>query len=131
MPTDIPLSGRLGREAVACDHALVVEAHERDHILDVGLGHDPASAEARPAREHRVVVDSPLLEERAPDLLRKAEMSDVLAVQVADLPPAYLERANSPRLPGAAATPGQEVTSSVIRSLALRAIVMTASSQCA
>ena len=77
---------------MACDHALVVEAHQRDHVLDVGLALDPAGAEARLAREDRVVVDSPLLEQGAPDLLRKAEVSGVIAVQVADLPPADLER---------------------------------------
>ena len=75
-----------------------------------------------------MVVDAALPEQGPPDLLRKAEVGDVVAVQVADLPTAYLER-ELPRLPGPAATPAQEVTSSVIRSLALCSIVMTASSQ--
>ena len=111
---------------MACDHALVVEAHECDHVLDVGPGLDPASAEAWPAREDRVVVDLSLLEEGAPDLLGKAEVGGVVAVQVADLSPAYLER-ELPRLPGPAATPGQEVTCSVIRSLARCRVDMTVS----
>ena len=57
----------------------------RDHVLDVGLGLDPAGAEARPAGEDRVVVDPPLLEQRGPDFLREAEVGDVVAVEVADL----------------------------------------------
>ena len=55
-------------------------------------------------------------------------MGGVVAVQVTDLPPAHLERELAPP-PGPAVTPGQEVTSSVIRSLALCRFVMTASSQ--
>ena len=84
---------------MACDHALVVEAQQRDYVLDVGLGLDPAGAEARPAREDRVVVDASLLEQGPPDLLGKAEVGDGVAVQVADLPPAYLERELPPRCP--------------------------------
>jgi hypothetical protein len=38
-----------------------------------------------------VVVDAPLLEQLGPDLLRKAEVEGVVAVQVADLAPADLE----------------------------------------
>ena len=76
---------------MAVDHAVVVEPHQRDHVVDVGVGLDRARAEARPAREDRVVVDASLREENVPDVLRKAEVRDAVAVEVADLPPAYLE----------------------------------------
>ena len=103
MPTAIRLGSCLARKAVAGDHTLVVEAHQRDHVADVGLALDPAGTEARPAGEDRVVVDPPLVEEGRPDLLGKAEVGDVIAVKVADLAPAYLERElSTPAWPGVA-----------------------------
>ena len=110
---------------MAGDDALVVEVHHRDHVFDVRLGLDAAGAEARPAREDRVIVDPPLVEQGAPDLPGKAEMGDAVSVQVADLPAAQLER-ELPRFPYPAVTPGQEVTSWVICSLGLCSIVMAA-----
>jgi hypothetical protein len=65
---------------------------QRDHILDVGLGLDPSGAEARPAREDRVVVDPAGLEEWMPGGFREAEVARAIAVQVADLTAADLER---------------------------------------
>jgi hypothetical protein len=79
-------------QAVLGDDALVVHAAQRDHILDVGLGLDPAGAEARPAREDRVVVDPAGLEEWMPGGFREAEVARAIAVQVADLTAADLER---------------------------------------
>jgi hypothetical protein len=64
-----------------------------------------------------VVADPLFPVQGRPGLLREEEVGGVIAVQVPDLPPAELE-ANSPRLPGPAVTPGQEVTTSVILSLA-------------
>jgi hypothetical protein len=84
--------GCFAREAVPFHHALVVEAHESDHVFDVFVGLDSAGTEARPAREDRVVVDAPALEQGVPDLLGKAEMGGVLPVQVTDLSSAHLER---------------------------------------
>jgi hypothetical protein len=57
---------------VPCDHALVVEAQERDHVVDVFVGLDDSSSEAWPAREDRVVVNAPILEQGVPDLLRES-----------------------------------------------------------
>jgi len=65
-----------------------------------------------------VIVDPSLVEELRPDLLRKAEVGGVVAVQVADLALTDGERElSTATVP--ARTPGQEVTSSVIRSPAL------------
>jgi hypothetical protein len=77
---------------VTGDHALVVEAHKLDHVEDVLLGLDPACAEARLARKDRVIFDPSLLEQSGPNVLWKAEVGDVVAVQVADLPSPDLER---------------------------------------
>jgi hypothetical protein len=57
-----------------------------------------------------------LVEERSPDVLGEPEVRDAFAVQVTDLASAYLEG----ELPSRARRrddPGQEPTSSVIRSL--------------
>jgi len=42
---------------VALDHPVVVAAEDLDHLVDVGLGLDPAGAEAGFAGEDRVEVD--------------------------------------------------------------------------
>jgi hypothetical protein len=67
--------------------------------------------------------DATLLPQLCPDLPRKSEVRGMVAVQVADLM-ALDPDPNSPRLPGPASTPGQEVTSSVICSLALCVVSM-------
>jgi hypothetical protein len=56
--------------------------------------------------------------QRLADVAREAEVSDAVAVEVADLVPADAE-GESPRSPGPATTPGRAATSSVIRSLAV------------
>ena len=71
MPTDVPLSGCLGRKAVAGDHALVVEAQQGDHVLDVGFGLDPAGAKPRPDREDRWPSIRPCSNREPQDLLGK------------------------------------------------------------
>ena len=58
-----------------------------------------------------------------PDLLREAEVGGVVAVQVTDLAAADRERELAPPA-GPPSTPGHEVTSSVIRSLAVWVSVM-------
>jgi hypothetical protein len=80
------------RQTVVCNHALVVDAHKRDHVFDVRLGLDPARAEAGLAGKDRVVADPVRLEERLPHCLREAEVGRAIAVQVADLATADLER---------------------------------------
>src|SRR5262245_16802229 len=74
------MHGCLAREAVPCDHTLVVEAHEGDNVDNVFVGPDASCTEARPAGEDRVVVDAPLVKQRVPDLLRETEVGDVVPV---------------------------------------------------
>ena len=69
-------------------------------------------------REYGVKVDPPLLPQLDPDLVRKAGVENLIAVEVADLPAADL-KANSPRSPGPASMRCQEVTSLVIARLLL------------
>jgi hypothetical protein len=102
---------------VALDHALVVEAHERDHVFDVVVGLDPPSSEAGAAGEHGVVVDASLLKQLSPDPFGKPKCAAWSPCRWPISREPTLN-ANSPRLPGPATTPGQEVTSSVIRLLA-------------
>jgi hypothetical protein len=111
-------SGGFGREAVAGDDAVVVEPDQLDHLGDVVVGLDPARRRSGLAREDRVVDYTSLGLQLGAELRPEAEVGGAVAVQVADLVTADLE-ANSPRMPGPASTPGQEVTSSVIRSLAV------------
>ena len=73
---------------MAGDHAVVVQAHQLDHVVDVVLVLDPPRRVARLAREDRVVVDAALLEQLRPDRLWEAAVEGVVAVQVAELPPA-------------------------------------------
>jgi hypothetical protein len=77
---------------VALDHAVVVEPHECDDVLDVLVGLDAPRPEAGASLEHGVVVDAPLLEQLSPDRLREPEVRSVVAVQVADLARTDLER---------------------------------------
>jgi hypothetical protein len=102
---------------VSVDNALVIEPHECDHVLDIVVGLDLPSSQAGAAWEHGVVIDAPLLEQVSPDRLWEPEMRRAVAVSMADLARPDREP-NSPRLPGAATTPGHELISSVIRSLA-------------
>jgi hypothetical protein len=81
---------------VARDDAVVVQPQHRDHVANVLLTVDPSGAEALPAGEHRVIVDAALLMELAPELLREAKVRSMVAVQVADLAAANLERKLTP-----------------------------------
>src|SRR6478672_12869419 len=64
---------------------VVVEPHQRDHVDDVGVVVDPACGHPLTPRKHRVVDDPAFIEQLAPYVLREAEMSCVIAVQMADL----------------------------------------------
>src|SRR4051812_27643799 len=72
--------------------AVVVQAHERDHVVDVRVALDPAGGGPDFPREDRVVDDAPLLVQLGPHALGEAEVGGAVAVQVADLAPADLER---------------------------------------
>ena len=109
---------------MARHHAVVVEPQQRDHVAHVGLDLDPARAVARLAGEDRVVVDPARRMKLGPDVLRKAEVRDVIAVQMA-ISRRPTVKPNSLRVPYPPCTPGQEVTSAVIRSLAVPGVVMT------
>ena len=74
-------------------------------------------------RVHRVRADAALLPQLCPDLPRKSEVGGMVAVQVADLM-ALDPKPELAATAGPASTPGQEVTSSVICSLALCVAVM-------
>jgi hypothetical protein len=75
-----------------------------------------------------VVADSSLLEEGAQTSLGKAKWAAWSPCRWPISRPPTLN-ANSPRRPGPAATPGQEVTCSVIRSLTRCRVDMTVSSR--
>jgi hypothetical protein len=77
---------------VTCDHAFVVDAHDRNDLVDVDLRLDSARAESCPAREDRVVIDPALVEQSRPDVCREAEMRGVVSVQMPDLSSGCLER---------------------------------------
>src|SRR5438046_1946258 len=79
------------RHAVTGDDAVVVEAHQRDHVTDVGFALDPARGRPLPVGEYGMVHQAPLVEQLRPELLREEEMRGVVAVQVADLAAADLE----------------------------------------
>src|SRR5436305_4449723 len=78
----------LGRSARCCSsrHSpVVVEAHELDHVADVGFTLDPASCWSDLPGEHRVLGDPPLIPQLGPDVLREREVGGPIAVQMADL----------------------------------------------
>ena len=70
-----------------------------------------------------MVVDPPGVVELVPDGLGEADVQHAVAVQVADLAAPDPE-AELPALARARLTPGQLVTSAVIRSLALMVVVV-------
>jgi hypothetical protein len=116
-----------GSAGGAGDSVVVVDPHQRDHVLDVGRALDPPRRRALPVGEDRVMSDPALSVQPRPGLLREEEVGRVVSMQVADLAPATLN-ANSPRRPGPASTPGQDVTSSIIRLLAVAVVVISISS---
>ena len=71
---------------------VVVDAHDRNDLVDVDLRLDSARAESCPAREDRVVIDPALVEQSRPDVCREAEMRGVVSVQMPDLSSGCLER---------------------------------------
>ncbi len=98
--------GAAGRRC-AGDHAIVVEPQQFDHLGHVVLGFNPAGCLPLLIREYGVKVDPPLLPQLDPDLVRKAGVENLIAVEVADLPVADLEgelaalsRARLDALPG-------------------------------
>ena len=82
----------LSRRSCGGPQAVVVESQQLDHIVDVGVALDPSCARSLCIGEHRVGHDSPLGHEPDPDLLGKAEVRGVVAVQMTDLPAIELER---------------------------------------
>jgi len=98
----------LGR-AVPRDHPLVVEAHELDHVSDVGLCLDPARRGPQTPGKDGMVDDSPFGFEPRGDVARKAEVGGVIAMQVSDLTPADLEsELPPPAWAGVDARPGRD-----------------------
>ena len=76
----------MGRQAVSRDHAVVVEAEDLDHVLDVALGLDPALA-ANPGLPGKTGWKStwPRIVKVMEERLGQAEMGGMVAVEVADL----------------------------------------------
>src|SRR5581483_7969527 len=87
----MPESCRSG-QAVTRDDPVVVEPHQRDHVLDVRVGLDPPRRRPLPPREDRVVRDPAGREELVPELLREHEVRRAVAVQMTDLAPAEPQR---------------------------------------
>jgi hypothetical protein len=77
---------------VALDDALVVEAHQRDHISNVRVVRDSPRGRSAPVWEHGVGLDAPLVFELGPLLLCEEVVRGVVTVEVPDLPVAELER---------------------------------------
>src|SRR3954469_24683363 len=71
--------------------SVVVDAHQRDHVVDVGLGLDAARRHLGGVRVDRVRADAALLAQLRADVAREAEVGGVVAVQVADLAAADAE----------------------------------------
>ena len=59
-------SRRSGFRSAGSGQAVVVEAHERDHVVDVRVAFDPAGGGPDLPGEHGVVDDASLLVELAP-----------------------------------------------------------------
>src|SRR5437870_11740146 len=81
----------LAGKTVSGHRAIVVEPEEGDHLANIGVVLDGAGRRPWRIGEHRVRNDSTLFSQLRPELLRKAEVSRPVAVQVADLPAAELE----------------------------------------
>ena len=109
------------RRAVARDHAVVVQAQQLDHVVDVRLGLDPARGRAGLAGEDRVVVDAALLVELAPNAFGKPKWATWSPCRWPISRPPTPE-GELAALAGAGLDAGPEVTSSVIRSLAVSPI---------
>src|ERR1700689_420498 len=71
--------------------AIVIEAHQLDHIVHVSVALDPPRSRPAPVREHRVGADAALLFEGHPVALRKEVVSGVVAMEMTDLAVAHLE----------------------------------------
>src|SRR5439155_144223 len=76
----------LAGKTVSGHRAIVVEPEEGDHLANIGVALDGAGRRPLRIGEHRVRNDSTLFSQLRPELLRKAEVSRPVAVQVADLP---------------------------------------------
>src|SRR5437870_5619972 len=81
----------LAGETVSGHRAIVVEPEEGDHLANIGVVLDGAGRRPLRIGEDRVRNDSTLFSQLRPELLRKAEVSRPVAVQVADLPAAEFE----------------------------------------
>src|SRR5438876_4304694 len=81
----------LAGETVSGHRAIVVEPEEGDHLANIGVALDGAGRRSSRIGEDRVRNDSTLFSQLRPELLRKAEVSRPVAVQVADLPAAEFE----------------------------------------
>ena len=76
---------------MSLDQPVVVEPQQCDHVAHVLLVLDPPRRPSGLVGEHRMVADAALRVELVPDVLGEAEVGGVVAVQVADLPPADAE----------------------------------------
>src|SRR5438128_6267082 len=81
----------LAGKTVSGHRAIVVEPEEGDHLANIGVALDGAGRRPLRIGEHRVRNDSTLFSQLRPELLRKAEVSRPVTVQVADLPAAEFE----------------------------------------
>src|SRR4029078_3290769 len=70
---------------------LVVDSQEGDYVAYVVRALDSPGCESGLPREDRVVVDPALIVQLVPHGFGKAEVEDVVAVQVAELPAPELE----------------------------------------
>jgi hypothetical protein len=108
---------------MASHQAVIVQPQQLDHVTHIGLILDSARRGPGPIGEDRMGHDPAVLPQLGPDLLREAEVGGVVAVQVTDLPATELE-GELAAVAQAASTPGQEVTSAMIRWLAVGDWVM-------
>src|SRR5262249_11767336 len=89
---------------------VVIEPHQLDHVVDVGLGLDPARGRPFLVREYRVMDDTAILVQALPQVPREEEMCCVVAVQVSDLARADLERElSAAAVTGLNALPGRDL----------------------
>src|SRR5947207_2526208 len=65
-------------------HALVVQAHQCDHVADVLLAVDRARRHLHRIRVDRVWADAARRPQLGADVAREAEVRDAVAMQVAD-----------------------------------------------
>src|SRR3979411_1300568 len=72
--------------------AVVVEAHQLDHVANVGLVLDPPCGRPHLAGKDRVIDDPPLVAQLGPHVLGEGEVRGMVAVQMTDLPAAKPER---------------------------------------